>query len=71
MAKKVRSKRSRTGSSEGAQVNQCAKRLGKRGGEKGGPARDEAISSGRKKEIARMGGKARSKQKRQTKRKSR
>ena len=33
--------------------------LGKRGGAKGGPARAQVLSSERKKEIARLGGKAR------------
>lgn len=37
----------------------CARKLGAKGGKKGGPARSKALSSARRTQIARQGGKAR------------
>ncbi len=42
-------------------ADKCAKKLGAKGGKKGGPARDKKLSSEKKSEIARKGGIARTK----------
>lgn len=42
-----------------SEVEQAARILGHKGGKKGGPARDQALSKATKVEIARKGGQAR------------